>query len=263
MRCIARKDHAAMHIVRQGQRAGRVDRTPVHLPGCAAKADHLQLRINTRLERLGLERIFRVFARRQLVVHTPDAMRLPVHEDGVAGVPGRIEKGQSLRGQRQVDADIGNHKTAFVRSAFHLQIHGRANARACAIAGNQPVGLQLVYAFRRIYLNESLLTFLRTLLLNLVDAVAPTQIDQRVSLSDIDQIFLQILLLQIDHGEEAVIVSAGVFHAEHALAAINTVTKAPRQARLRHAMGHAHLLQNFHGAARKHNGATAFGDLQF
>jgi hypothetical protein len=80
-------------------------------------------------------------------------------------------------------------------------------------------------------------------LLDLVHAVAPAQLDQRVGLHCIDQVFLQVLLLQIDHGKEAVIVGTRVLHAKHTLAAVDAVAVAPGQSGLRHALGHAHLLQ--------------------
>ena len=185
-------------------------------------------------------------------------MRLAVHEDGVARVPCGIEECKTLGGQRQVDADIGDHEAAFVGSAFHQQIHGRANPRARAVAGHQPVRPQLVAAFRGVHLHPCLLA----LLLDLVHTVTPAQLDQRVGLHCIDQVFLQVLLLQIDHGKEAVVVGTRVFHAKHTLTAVDAVAVAPGQSGLRHALGHAHLLQDFHGAAREHNGAAAFGHLQ-
>ena len=127
MRCIPGKQHTAMPIVRQRQRAGGVHRTPIHFPRRPSVANHGQLGVDTGLQRAGLECIFGGFAWWQLVVHTPDTMRLSVHQDGIARVPLRVKVGQPLSWQGQVDPDVGNHKKALVRGAFHLQIHRSAN----------------------------------------------------------------------------------------------------------------------------------------
>src|SRR5256885_4695109 len=43
----------------------------------------------------------------------------------------------------------------------------------------------------------------------------------------IDQVLLQVLLLQVGHGEEAVVLAVRCFHAKHALAPVEGVAKAP------------------------------------
>ena len=220
-------------------------------------ADHGQLRVNTSLERLGFQSGFGVFTGRQLVVHPPDAVRLAVHEDGVAGVPVGVEEREAFGGQRQVDADVGNDEAAFVGRAFELQVQHRADAGARAIGGHQPVGPQRVRALGRVHIQRGALPVLR----HGVHAVAPAQLDQRVGPHGIDQVFLQILLLQVDHGEKAVVRIVWRFHAEHALTAVKRVAEAPGQAVLGDAVRHAHLLQDLHGAAREHDGAAAFRHL--
>ena len=45
-------------------------------------------------------------------------MRLFVHEDGVATIPVWIEKCQSLGGEGQVYANVGNDEDAFKRRTF-------------------------------------------------------------------------------------------------------------------------------------------------
>ena len=93
-------------------------------------------------------------------------------------------------------------------------------------------------------------------------AVTPAQIDQRVRLAGFDQVLLQKLLLQVDHGAKTVVLVVRGFHAEHALAPVKRVAKAPGQAVLCHTLGHAHLLQDFHGAAGEHDGTAALAHLQ-
>jgi hypothetical protein len=62
-------------------------------------------------------------------------------------------------------------------------------------------------------------------------------------------------------GKKAVIGVVRGFHAEHALAPVERVAKPPRQAVLRDAVSHTHLLQYFHRTAREHDGAAAFRHL--
>jgi hypothetical protein len=76
------------------------------------------------------------------------------------------------------------------------------------------------------------------------------------------QVLLQVLLLQVDHREEAVVRIVRCLHAVHALAAVERIAKAPGQAVGRDGRVHADLLQDFHGAAREDDGAAALGDLQ-
>ena len=99
VRSVTGEDDTAMHKFGQGECAGRVDRRPVHLPLGPRVANHGQLGVNAGLERFGAQRLFGRFARRQLVIHAPNAVRLAVHQDGVAGVPIGVKKGQALGGK--------------------------------------------------------------------------------------------------------------------------------------------------------------------
>ena len=77
-------------------------------------ADHGQLGVDAGFERLWRQGLLGRFVLGQLVVHAPDAQGLAVQQHGVAGIPFGVKKGQALGGQRQVDADVGNDKTAFI-----------------------------------------------------------------------------------------------------------------------------------------------------
>ena len=87
--------------------------------------------------------------------------------------------------------------------------------------------------------------------------VAPPKINQGIGRTCIMQVLFQILLLDIDHRKKSIIWIERCFHAKHFLAAVNGVARVPRQTVFSDAMGHAHLLQNFHGTAREHDGARA------
>ena len=181
-----------------------------------------------------------------------------MHQNGVARVPDRIEEGQSFGRQGQIDADVGDHKEAFIRGAFHGQVHGRPNTGAATISGNQPVGIQGVGTFRGIDFDAR-----EAVLLGYsVYLVAPAKINQEVGGTGVQQVFLQVLLLQVDHGIEAVVVVVRRLHAEHPFATVVGIAKAPGQSVGANALGHTHLLQNFHGAAREDNRPAALRDLQ-
>ena len=258
VRRVAGEDYAALHIVGQCQGARRIDRVPVHFPRHAGMANHGQLRVDARLERFRPERPLGRFPGRQLVVDTPDAVRLAVHQDGVAGVPFGVEVSQALGRQWQVNPDVGNHKQALVRRALHLKLQGRANVGAAPVGGHQPVGFQRVRAFGRVDGHARQAGRLR----HADHLVAPAQVDQRAGLAGIDQVFLKVLLLDIEHRKEAVVRVVRRFHAKHALAPVVRIAKAPGQAAGGHAVGDTDLLQDFHRATGEHDGAAALRDLQ-
>src|SRR5690606_32962371 len=94
-------------------------------------------------------------------------------------------------------------------------------------------------------------------------SIDTVHLNQWLSAHRINQVYLQILLLEVDHGEKPVVFAMRVLHAVYALATVIGVTEAPRQSGLRHTMRDTYLLQNLHGSARKHYGSTAFGHLPF
>ena len=74
--------------------------------------------------------------------------------------------------------------------------------------------------------------------------------------------FLQELLLHVEHREEAVVRVVRRLHPEDTLTAVMRVTEAPGQSRFRHTVGHPHVLEDFHAAPGKDDGAASLGDLQ-
>ena len=92
--------------------------------------------------------------------------------------------------------------------------------------------------------------------------VAPTAVDQGTGRAGVIQVFLHVLLLDVEHGEEAIVGIVRRLHAKHALAPVEGIAEAPRQAVGRHAVGHAHLLEDFHAAAGEHDGSAALRELQ-
>jgi hypothetical protein len=180
-------------------------------------------------------------------------VRLAVHEDGVAGVPIGVEVSAALGGVGQVDADVRNDEQAFVRRAFELEAQLGADAGSPTVGGDEPVGFELVRAFGGVDFQLGKAIALR----HDIELVAPAQVDERVSCAGIEQVLFEILLLQVDHGEKAVVFAVRSFHAEHALAAIKRVSKAPGQTVLGDAVCHADLLQDFHRAAGEDNRTAA------
>ena len=254
---VAGEDDVAMHIIGQRQRACGVDRAPVHFPRHAGVADHGQLGVDALGQGIDMQCLLGRFARGQLVVQAPDAVRFAVHQDRVARVPFGVEEGQALGRQRQVDLDVGDDEEALVGGAFHPQAHVVTDAGTAAGGIHQPVGFELVLAFGRVDGDVDVAVLLR----HGRDLVAPAEIDQRIRLAGIVQILFHVLLLHVDHRVETVIRILHAFHAEHALATVVGVAVQPRQAAFGHAVSHANLLQDFHRAAREHDGAAALREL--
>jgi len=213
--------------------------------------------VDARFQDLGAQCVFGCLVGGQLVVDTPDAVRLAVQQQGVAGVPVRVEKGLPLGGQGQVDADVGDHELPFVGGALEPQLQQAADARARAVAGHKPLRFLRVGPGRGVHPRLQPVGLLR----EADEFVAPAQLDQRFGQHRVDQVFLQVLLLQVDHGKEAVVRIVRRFHAEDTLAAVPGVAKAPGQAVCRDALCHTDLLQDLHRAPREDDGAAAFRHL--
>ena len=73
------------------------------------------------------------------------------------------------------------------------------------------------------------------LLLDLDHLVAPAKVDQRVGRAGVEQVFLHVLLLDVEHREESIVGIVRRFHAEDPLAAVVRVAEAPGQTVLGHA----------------------------
>jgi hypothetical protein len=75
--------------------------------------------------------------------------------------------------------------------------------------------------------------------------VAPAKIDQRLrSASFIEKLF-QVLLLDVEHGKEAVVHIVGGLHAKHAAPAVDRIAETPRQPHGAQPVGNTDLLQDF------------------
>ncbi|MNO78967.1 hypothetical protein D3C76_701230 [compost metagenome] len=182
-----------------------------------------------------------------------------MHQYGVARVPVRVEIGQALGGQAQVDLDISNHEAPFVGGTLQFQRQQAAKGRAGAVRRYYPVSLQLIATGWGIDAQPGEVVMLR----QAGYAVAPAQFHQRVGLDGLDQKLLQAGLLQVGHGRVAVVWVVWAFHTEHPLVAVERIATAPRQAKLADPLGDAYLLQDFQRAAGEHDRPATLAHLPF
>ena len=267
MRRVAGEHDAAMAVVGQGERAGRINARPVQLPRHAAVANHLKLGVDAQAQRLGLQRLLGRFVGRQLVVNTPHVQRLAVHQDGVAGVPRWVEKRQALGGQGQLDADVCNHKTALVGAAFELQVKRAAQGGARAVTGHHKLCALHIAAVGRVNFKGGGIGEIASrsathraccaILKHPAGFVPPANLQQWLVRGLLQQGQFDKLLLQIGQRREAVMRALVGFHAKHALAPVKRIAATPRQADFfKHAM-RACLLQDLQRAPCEGNGAAA------
>ncbi|MNF67455.1 hypothetical protein D3C84_492710 [compost metagenome] len=204
-----------------------------------------------------MQRLLGRFVHGQLVIDAPDIARLAVHQHGVAGVPGGIEKCQAFSRQIELYADVGNHEPPFIGRPFKLEPQQRAQSGAGAISGHHPISLQAIGIARGIDLQH------RTVdaLLDIDDFIAPTQFDQRLCLGSLHQMLLEVLLLQVGHRRKTIVLVDRGFHAKNSLAAVVRIAETPGQTLFGHHPGHPHLLENFHGTTGENNCAATFTDL--
>ena len=260
------KQHSPVAVMGQRQGAGRIHAGPVQLPRQPAMANPFQLGVDATPQRLGPQGFFGGFACTQLVIDTPHVKRLAVHQHRVVRVPGRVKKSQALSGQRQLDADVGNHKTAFVAAAFQLQIQAAADEGAGPVAGHHVERMLGVGAAGGVHVKPGGFAFCRAIHRPCTHAhhlVAPAHFNQGLPGHLLQQGLFHILLLQVVERRKTVLRAVRVLHTEHPLPPVKRIAKTPGQAVAGDSLAGPGLLQNLQRTAREHHGAAAFTHLAF
>nr|WP_264199829.1 hypothetical protein [Pseudonocardia sp. ICBG601] len=134
---VAREEHPAVTVARGGESSGLVRRGPDHLerPGLA---DVIEVLADP-ADDVGDELVGvggRVAV--DLVVQAPDVPGLAVHEDGGAGIGGRVEPGPALGGVVAAQADVDDHVAGVPALPLQPDIEQLPDGAAGAVARHDP-----------------------------------------------------------------------------------------------------------------------------
>ena len=207
VRSVAGQQNAAMAIIIQGKRICGIDCGPIQLPR-DRMADHAQHGIDAPMQELRLQGPLVRLAIRQAKINAPYAVRLAMNQHIVAGVPSRIEKAQPLGRKIDVGLDVGDNELTGVGASFHAKLHQPANRGTSPIRRHYPVGGQGIFALGGVHRESCPCVILRYA----HHSLSPADIDQRGRIAVRDQVFLDVLLLNIEAGQVPIV---GIMRHQH------------------------------------------------
>ena len=141
--------------------------------------------------------------------------------------------------------------------AGEIEAHAFACGRACAVAGDEVVDVQRVFAIGRVDGQLNVIAFVVV-----VDhVVLEAQVDMvREIAGAVDQIFFNVVLLQVDEGGVFVAVFGEKVEIEHFLVAVKLAADFPGDAFFQHPFAHALPVKDFQRALGPADRAGADGD---
>ena len=200
---------------------------------------------------------FRLFDRiivgAELPVDAPDRVRLLVHERNVALVEGRIEPEHALRRKVERHLHVADHEVLDELVTLERNAEQAAHARAHAVAGDHPIGLERVAALRGFDREAGAVRFL----LDADDAVRPAQIDVREFAGAIDQDRFDVVLRQAQEGLVFLIALGREIERIEQLVLDQRVAPRPRNSLRDHALGDPEPRRDLHGTLALRDRAAA------
>lgn len=126
-----------------------------------------------------------------------------MQEHTLARVKRRVKPEPALGRKIRFHFHVGNQKAVLKHPPAALEPHQRAQSRAAAVTGHEPVGRQLVGAVGRLDRQQGSVCLHR----QSADPVMPTQVYQRQLQRTLDQIGFTVILLQVDEGRARMLAS--------------------------------------------------------
>ena len=202
MRGIAGKQHPAMAEAAHAPALEGVDADPFE----RELAPGPQHGLDARDHPLGLFLLLRVGVPTELEVDAPDLVGLAVQKyaaglralpsvHAVVAVEGRVEPEPALGREIGRHHHIGDQEAVLEDLAVDVQAQLAPHRAARAVGHHQPVGLQLIVAVGGLYIEQHAVGLWR----HLGQLVLPAQVEMGQLAGARDQVFLQVVLLQVDH----------------------------------------------------------------
>ncbi len=130
----------------------------------------------------------------ELEVDAPDVVRLPVQQRRLPGMKRRIEPEPALGRKVRLHVDIGDQEAIAEHLPFRFEAEHRTHRTLGAVADDQPLARELIFAFRCCDPHQHVFLARR----DGNDLVPPANLRLRKLTEPVDQAFLEMVLLQVD-----------------------------------------------------------------
>ena len=250
VRCIANEHHAAMaHLVHTA--AGKlVNRYPLQFK-LHMRAQH---GLNAGNHFLRLLFFRRVCIPAQLKVDAPHVVALLVQQHALAAVKRGVKPEPALRGEvRFLHHHVGNQKAVLKEVPGKVGTRHAPGVAVGTVGGNQPGSFHFKNAIRCFDGQSSVVT----VLLQAGQLVLPAQVHQGRGCAGCDQLFLQVVLLQVDHGRHLVSGLGQQVELVGQAVAKEDLTHFPLNAPVCKTLAHAQPVPYFEGALGVAHGTRA------
>ena len=245
------KKHGSVYELVHALTSKGVDRGPLQreLPHWA------QQRLDAGHDVFGFFLFLRVRVPAELEIYAPNAVGLAVQEHTLARVKRRVKPEPALGRKIRFHFHVSNQKAVLKHPPAALEPHQRAQRRAVAVAGHEPVGRQLVGAVWRLDRQQRSVCLHR----QRADPVMPTQVYQRQLQRTLDQIGFTVILLQVDEGRARMLVFRQKIELINLLVLEENSAKAPGHPLVDHRLSYAQPVPNLQRALGKADGTRSAG----
>ncbi len=172
---------------------------------------------------------------------------------------GWVEPEPALGGEVRLirQLHIGDQKAVLKNTPLALQPQHLPRGRACAVAGHQPLRVDLVRALGRVDAEQCAVRAA----LHRSDLVVPADVDARQLQRTLHQVGLGVVLLKVDEGGALVALFGQQVELVQLLVLQKHLAQVPRHALVHHALAHAQAVPDLQRALGKADGARADGEL--
>ena len=153
----------------------------------------------------------------------------------------RVEPEPALGREIRLHHHVGDQEAVHEDLAFDIQAQHAPDRAARAVGGNQPVGLDGIEAVLGLHLERDALAALG----GRNHLVAPAQVDARQRRGARRHVFLEVVLLQVDHARPVVVGFRHQVEVVDLLFAEEGATDIPRHALAAHRVADAVAIEDF------------------
>ena len=192
----------------------------------------------------GLFLFFRIGLPTQLEVDAKHVVGLAVQQHRLPGMEWRVKPEPALGRKVRLHHHVGNQEAVHENLAVNLQVQQAADAAARAIGHDQPIGLQAVDAVGRFHLQGGSVAVRR----HRHHLVLEAQVQVGQCFGPGDLVFLQVILLQVDHAGALVVVLRAQVEVVNLFLAEESASDIPAHAFVDTRVAHAQAVQHLQRA---------------
>ncbi len=169
---------------------------------------------------------------------------------------GRIEPEPALRREFRRHAHVGDEELVVEDLAAEIEAQHRPHRRARAVAGDQPVGRQIVGPVGRLDRERGMVA----MVLDCDNAIAPAQIDFGAIPHPVDQMLLDVILLEINEGRHLVAALRQEVESVELVLALEDAATRPAHPLLQHRLRATQPVEDLQALLREADRPAALAD---